>query len=968
MPYTELPNSSFLDFTSWRSGASAPTGGPVVTSFTLNVALILDRTNDPSTLLNANWASRQQQLDTLNDNGTLWSTYGADTAKYDQVKAELAGFGIKTVEQVAAEQGVQSGYVSSAESRTIWVQVDPTNIDKLFGPGFALRGDGSNWHWEGNLSLPDGWASTLGVKGLWFDTTNFNSLVPNPGNGTLVPLPQGWQSPGNASTSPTNIFPQQIADQYYNFPFSGDLWNPASGIAPQTGTIGLVESGVGAAVPNGSFGALLNHYRALAGINTPAQWTSVAPGGELYPIVQPPAFNPAGERSLDVGVVTAINPQSPMVLYAGSGYSPGAQSSNFGPQSSTFTAYQSSFWDLVNNPSVITSSFGFTSQLTPGSPFYFAAQELFVDAALRNITVFNDAGDGGSGNQNGNGLTNVGTSRASPYAFMVGGTAYSTVQSALADETLTDVVSQAMAHDRATIWQLMAGGLTEMPNPSNLAALLIEAVWNEYYVTGTTIASKSNQTGYQHNNTGSGGVDPSRPAPWYQTAFGLDPRTSDPSALPGRGVPDVAADAGGNMHYLVPGPAMATLGPDSGTSAATPLWAALASQIDTIFNDQGLPNLGYANDLFYIAAAIAPGGYNDVTLGSNTSSFTKGGIYTSDSEPITPTGYGYHAGPGYDLVTGLGTPNGTLLARAVSTIAHTQMYGTSPAMLDVDGSGWDSGADQSLMFQTMSRSDAAVHLGLGTGALDFTSGASGSFAWTMRLAQQSLQSDFDPNLVRMFDKYAHGWVGQTDVGAGESVSVSVDGASARAIQGLLTSDFGFADFVTDTAAVRVARPVAVAETAGGASDVTAIVRLRQNGENNLQLSFYKVDDLAGTVDGKRPGEVGYEAAAAAHAYELTSGGRSTNGPGYGNYGQTGILKVDAGDVIAMKLVNTTTGAHYWAFANANEQADGRAVGHLWNYGLNTWGWEDQHGGGDHDYNDLLVQLDFTSSAGHGWLV
>ena len=64
---------------------------------------------------------------------------------------------IKTVAQVAAEQGVQSGYVSSAESRTIWVQVDQTNIDKLFGPGFALRGDATNWHWEGNLSLPDGW-------------------------------------------------------------------------------------------------------------------------------------------------------------------------------------------------------------------------------------------------------------------------------------------------------------------------------------------------------------------------------------------------------------------------------------------------------------------------------------------------------------------------------------------------------------------------------------------------------------------------------------------------------------------------------------------------------------------------------------------------------------------------------------------------------------------------------------------
>ena len=50
------------------------------------------------------------------------------------------------------------------------------------------------------------------------------------------------------------------------------------------------------------------------------------------------------------------------------------------------------------------------------------------------------------------------------------------------------------------------------------------------------------------------------------------------------------------------------------------------------------------------------------------------------------------------------------------------------------------------------------------------------------------------------------------------------------------------------------------------------------------------------------------------------------------------------------------------------RSDGQPVGHLWNYGLNTWGWEDTYGGGDHDYNDLIVQLDFTSAHGHGWLV
>ena len=52
---------------------------------------------------------------------------------------------------------------------------------------------------------------------------------------------------------------------------------------------------------------------------------------------------------------------------------------------------------------------------------------------------------------------------------------------------------------------------------------------------------------------------------------------------------------------------------------------------------------------------------------------------------------------------------------------------------------------------------------------------------------------------------------------------------------------------------------------------------------------------------------------------------------------------------------------------ANEIVNGAPVGHLWNYGLNTWGWEDTYGGGDRDYNDMVVQLDFTSASGHGWI-
>ena len=100
---------------------------------------------------------------------------------------------------------------------------------------------------------------------------------------------------------------------------------------------------------------------------------------------------------------------------------------------------------------------------------------------------------------------------------------------------------------------------------------------------------------------------------------------------------------------------------------------------------------------------------------------------------------------------------------------------------------------------------------------------------------------------------------------------------------------------------------------------------------------------------------------------LSSGGTSIPGPGYGNYEQADLMHVNAGDLIAMQLTNNTHGNTYLAFAQANEVVNGQHVDHLWNYGPNTWGWEDTYGGGDHDYNDLVVGLDFTSASGHGWL-
>ena len=191
----------------------------------------------------------------------------------------------------------------------------------------------------------------------------------------------------------------------------------------------------------------------------------------------------------------------------------------------------------------------------------------------------------------------------------------------------------------------------------------------------------------------------------------------------------------------------------------------------------------------------------------------------------------------------------------------------------------------------------------------------------------------------------------------------------------MSSAFGFVDFAPGSGGgssgdggVRVARPVAVAETAGGADNQQAVVRVRQNGEDSLSLTFYKIDDFNGAIGGLHPGDAGYAAAAQARAYQFSGGATSLTGPGYGNYAQAMLQNVDAGNFIAMKLTNLSSGQTYWAFSQANEQVNGQSVGHIWNYGLNTWGWEDTKGGGDHDFNDLVVQLDFTSASGSGWLV
>ena len=954
---TTIQNSSYLDLTAYRyvqdltqtvetvyGGTSVNyTGSP---ERGLNIAVVLPRANEP-TFLSGNWAERQQ---VLSRGDALFDTYGASQADYQAAQDVINGFGIPIL------NASNSYYVSTQASRTIWVQITTAEqFNDLFGAQLKLSSDGFLF-WNGNLTVPDG----VKVAGLWVDYAN----SPNPANLAGTPeanLTQGFQSYGNYTSAPQSILSPATIAANYNFPLTGH--------SVQTDTIALIEPGIGTALTGAAadtgFQTLLTRYLAAIGVTGTGTVYTQGEGGQRY------NAGDGSERSLDTGIVAAINPNSTLGFYSGSG---SVFDETRWANSTPFTAYQSAIWDTVANPRVITSSWTEVSSSSPNSPFQVAYRELMIDAALRNITLFQDAFDGGSGNELGNGLTNVSFDNASSYIVVVGGTSLSSLQSALADPTLVGMANAALAGNMTVIWDMVQGGLTVMPENASTATNVIETVWNQYFVQNKVIqgyyAGRATGAGYTENWSTTGGVDPTQSTPAYQQSYGLDPVTADSQPLSGRGVPDVSALSQGNQYYLTPGPNMVNGVPEGGTSAATPLWAALGVQLNAIFVDHGLPRLGYMNDLLYIASAITPAAFNDVTLGNNTSSFVSGtGTYLDDGGAVMPTGFGYYAGPGYDYVTGLGTPNGTLLARTLVDIAHSQMYfGTSPDMLDPVGDGWVSGVDQSVIFQSMSGYGMSVNLGLGSSSLGFATGPSGAFAWTPRLAEQSLQPDFDPALVRLYDKQSQGFAGSTHLSAGESLSVSINGGVAQATQGVLTTEFGFAVFMTSQGAVNVAQPVMVAETGGGLSDQTAIVRLRQNGQDNVGVTFFQVDDYNGSIGNVHPGDAGYAAAAQARAYQVASGGTIVNGPGYGNYGQSAILHVAAGDLIAQMLTDHTTGATYFGFARANESVAGQNVVHQWNYGHNVVGWEDQFRGGDNDFNDLVVGVDFTSAHGSGWLV
>jgi kumamolisin len=147
-------------------------------------------------------------------------------------------------------------------------------------------------------------------------------------------------------------------------------------------------------------------------------------------------------------------------------------------------------------------------------------------------------------------------------------------------------------------------------------------------ISGETVWNDGSQGG-----ASGGGVSDAFPLPTWQSGAGVPPSVN-PGGRIGRGVPDVCGDADPATGYTVRIDGRNTV--IGGTSAVAPLWAGLLALINQRL---GKPS-GFVNALLYAHADA----FRDVTSGSNGA---------------------YAAGPGWDACTGLGSPDGGLVAIAL---------------------------------------------------------------------------------------------------------------------------------------------------------------------------------------------------------------------------------------------------------------------------------------------------------------
>ena len=149
----------------------------------------------------------------------------------------------------------------------------------------------------------------------------------------------------------------------------------------------------------------------------------------------------------------------------------------------------------------------------------------------------------------------------------------------------------------------------------------------------------------------SGGISSFYSIPSWQTNINMTARQGSSTF---RNTPDVAMTAD-DIVIVLDGVDEPGVG---GTSCAAPLWAAFTALINQQGTNNGFASVGFLAPALYALAASAnyTNYFHDVTTGNNTWSASPNLFFATS---------------GYDLCTGLGTPNGTNLINALTRIQTT---------------------------------------------------------------------------------------------------------------------------------------------------------------------------------------------------------------------------------------------------------------------------------------------------------
>jgi subtilase family serine protease len=201
-----------------------------------------------------------------------------------------------------------------------------------------------------------------------------------------------------------------------------------------------------------------------------------------------------------------------------------------------------------------------------------------------------------------------------------------------------------------------------------------------------------------------GGISQDFAMPSYQQALGVVSGSSGSpcgrGTTPCREVPDVSGNADPYTGYVIYD-SLSDGGWTAygGTSASTPLWAAILADISSA---DGTTAAGYGslNPALYSLAGSSPGKYfNDVTTGNNDYNGTSGGVYPAMT--------------GYDMTTGIGTPIVSALATGLAPSGGgvPTVSGVSP------NTGPASGGTNITITGTGFVAGATVTIGQGSGAV-----------------------------------------------------------------------------------------------------------------------------------------------------------------------------------------------------------------------------------------------------------